>query len=208
MASTVASNVGGNVEKVERTRLSAQDWEQAALDLMAEQGVNAVAVEPLARRIGVTKGSFYWHFPNREALLQAALQRWEQDDLHHVLTEIESIPDPRERLCELFRRASRGLKPHAVYSALFAAADHPSVAPVLKRVAERRLNYLANAFQELGMSEGPALHRARLTYTAYIGYVQMALRLQPPHLSHEDFEGYVEHVIATLIPTGPGSAPA
>src|SRR3546814_8458026 len=50
-------------------RLSAEDWAQAALDLIAEQGVSAVAVEPLARRLGVTKGSFYWHFPSREALL-------------------------------------------------------------------------------------------------------------------------------------------
>ena len=53
-------------------RLSADDWAQAALDLIAEQGVSAVAVEPLARRLGVTKGSFYWHFPSRDALLQAA----------------------------------------------------------------------------------------------------------------------------------------
>src|SRR5690606_7033358 len=58
-------------------RLSAADWAQAALDVIAEQGVSAVAVEPLARRLGVTKGSFYWHFPSRDALLQAALERWE-----------------------------------------------------------------------------------------------------------------------------------
>ena len=60
----------------ERTaRLSAEDWAQAALDQIAEQGVASVAVEPLARRLGVTKGSFYWHFPSREALLVAALER-------------------------------------------------------------------------------------------------------------------------------------
>ena len=47
-------------------RLSADDWAQAALEQIAEQGVAAVAVEPLARRLGVTKGSFYWHFPSRE----------------------------------------------------------------------------------------------------------------------------------------------
>ena len=48
--------------------------------MIAEEGVAAVAVEALARRLGVTKGSFYWHFKNREALLQAALKRWETDD--------------------------------------------------------------------------------------------------------------------------------
>ncbi|HXD37565.1 MAG TPA: helix-turn-helix domain-containing protein, partial [Rhodanobacter sp.] len=64
--------------KPERNRLSAEDWELAALQLIAEQGVGALAVEALARRLGVTKGSFYWHFRTREALLQAALERWEQ----------------------------------------------------------------------------------------------------------------------------------
>ena len=59
--------------KLEKSRLSADDWALAALDVIAEQGLAAVAVEPLARRLGVTKGSFYWHFPSREALLVAAL---------------------------------------------------------------------------------------------------------------------------------------
>ena len=87
----------------ERTgRLSADDWAQAALDLIAEQGVAAVAVEPLARRLGVTKGSFYWHFPSREALLVAALERWEKVE-QEVFSSLEPIPDPRERLRALFR---------------------------------------------------------------------------------------------------------
>ena len=59
------------------SRLSADDWALGALDVIAEQGLAAVAVEPLARRLGVTKGSFYWHFPSREALLVAALDLWE-----------------------------------------------------------------------------------------------------------------------------------
>ena len=50
--------------KTERARLSAEDWEQGALDMIAEQGIGALAVEALARRLGVTKGSFYWHFRN------------------------------------------------------------------------------------------------------------------------------------------------
>jgi AcrR family transcriptional regulator len=92
------------VEKIERTRLSAADWEQAALDLIAAQGVGAVAVEALARRLGVTKGSFYWHFPTREALLKVALERWERQDTDNVLGQVEPIADARARLSELFRR--------------------------------------------------------------------------------------------------------
>src|SRR5690348_18440284 len=65
-------------------RLSAADWERGALEMIADEGVGALAVEALARRLGVTKGSFHWHFKNREALLQAALTRWEADDTREL----------------------------------------------------------------------------------------------------------------------------
>ena len=53
----------------DKATLTATDWERAALELIAERGVQALAIEPLARRMGITKGSFYWHFASREALL-------------------------------------------------------------------------------------------------------------------------------------------
>ncbi|TAM00713.1 MAG: TetR/AcrR family transcriptional regulator, partial [Rhodanobacter sp.] len=107
--------------KPERTRLSAENWEVAALDLIAEQGVGALAVEALARQLGVTKGSFYWHFRTREALLVAALERWEQYGEREIIEEIAQIADPRERLPELFRRVAHELQPHRVYAALLKA---------------------------------------------------------------------------------------
>ena len=59
-------------------RLSAADWIGAAMEAIVESGVRAVAVEPLAVRLGATKGSFYHHFPNRDALILAALAEWER----------------------------------------------------------------------------------------------------------------------------------
>src|SRR3954463_6258167 len=117
------------IEKFERTRLSAEDWESAALELIASQGVAAVAVEALARQLGVTKGSFYWHFPTREALVKAALERWETQDVDNVFAQVEPIVDARARLCELFRRTGREAKSHVIYSALLRALDHPLVQP-------------------------------------------------------------------------------
>ena len=55
--------------------LTAADWAEAALQLIAEAGLNALTIDALAARIGVTQGSFYWHFPNRSALVAAALDR-------------------------------------------------------------------------------------------------------------------------------------
>jgi AcrR family transcriptional regulator len=188
-------------QKPERTRLSAEDWEDAALNLIAEQGVGALAVEALARQLGVTKGSFYWHFRTREALLQAALERWEQYGEREIIGQIEAIPDPRERLPELFRRVAHELHAHRVYAALLKALDHPLVVPVMARASQRRTEFLHTAYTEAGMEAGEALNRARLTYAAYVGFLQLNFTLGLPRLSHEEFDAYVEHMIATLIPS-------
>jgi len=190
----------GDAERIERPRLCAADWEQAALDLIAEQGVGAVAVEPLARRLGVTKGSFYWHFASRDALLDAALKRWEQSDVEDLIGQIDRIEDPRQRLVELFRRTSREMRTHVIYSALLKALDHPAVQPVMQRLSLRRINYLAVILRALGVPRRTAMHRARLTYAAYVGFLQLMLQLHLPRMNAEEFESYVEHVVDTLIP--------
>ncbi len=186
-------------EKLERSRLSAADWEAGALDLIAEQGVPALAVESLARKLNVTKGSFYWHFATREALLKAALQRWESH-VDEGLDQIESIADPRERLRELFRRTGRETKARMIYSALLRALDHPIVQLVMESVSQRRLDFLSRAYREVGMASGNALHRAHLTYAAYVGFLQLALQLGMPRLDQAELDAYVEHVMSTLIP--------
>jgi AcrR family transcriptional regulator len=187
------------VEKFERARLSAADWEQGALDLIAAQGMPAVAVEALARQLGVTKGSFYWHFPTREALLKAALLRWE-NKAEGLFDEVEAIEEPRERLRELFRRTGREAKSHVIYSALLRALDHPIVQPLMERISQRRMDFLTRTYGQLGMGRRQATQRARLAYAAYVGFLQLTLQLGMPRLDHAEFEDYVEHVIATLIP--------
>ena len=181
-------------------RLSADDWAQAALDMIAEQGVSAVAVEPLARRLGVTKGSFYWHFPSRDALLQAALERWELFEQQDVFGSLEDVADPSERLRALFLLATHEVTPHVIYSELLKALDHPMVRPVIDRISRRRLDYLVKAFQQAGLEGAAAQHRARLAYAAYVGFLQLNMHLQQPRQQREEFESYVEHMIQTLIP--------
>lgn len=183
-----------------RSRLSASDWEEAALVALAESGLAAVNVESLARRLGVTKGSFYWHFATREALIKAALERWEKSDEEIVVAQLDAIADPRERLRELFRRVSREMPSHVIYAALMQSLDHPLVRPVMARVSQRRLDVLSLAYRQAGLGRNEAGHRARLAYSAYTGFLQLSLQLGLQRLGHEDFEAYVDHVIATLVP--------
>lgn len=203
--SAKGESVKGESGKPERNgRLSAEDWAQAALDLIAEQGVAAVAVEPLARRLGVTKGSFYWHFPSRDALLVAALERWEKVEQETVFGKLEVIPDPSQRLRSLFDVVAHEYKSHIIYSELLKALDHPAVQPVIGRVSQRRLDYLTASFRQAGLGRMDAQHRARLAYAAYVGFLQLNLQLHQARLQHDEFEAYVEHVMATLIPSSSG----
>ena len=187
-------------KRKERSTLSAGDWEQQALVLIAEKGIRAVAVESLAVRMGVTKGSFYWHFLNRESLLEQSLIRWEKHDAANLHTSLSAIDDPRERLRSFFRRTGREKLTHDVYSSLCMASDHPQVEPLLERVAERRMKHIEKAYEEIGFDSQEASHRARLTYSAYLGFLQLQKQHQTPSLSSEEFEAYMTHVIATLIP--------
>jgi AcrR family transcriptional regulator len=190
-----------SLKKNERVTLSAEDWEKEALELISEQGVQAVAVEPLARRMGITKGSFYWHFSSREVLLEQALRRWEEHDSRNLNKSLGEIDHPRDRLESFFRRVGKEKLTHEVYSELCAAAGHPQVEPVLERVAQRRMAHLSAAFEELGMGAALARNQARLTYSVYLGYLQLQRQHQTPSLSSEEFDAYIEHVISTLIPS-------
>lgn len=191
---------GSSPAKLEpRNRLSAADWEQAALDVLAESGLAAVAVEPLARRLGVTKGSFYWHFATREALIHAALERWERSDEQNVLAPIEAVADPRERLRELIRQVSQKRPSHAVLAALIKALDQPLIGPLIERVSERRIAFVTEAFRQAGFDATTAANRARLAYSAYVGFVQLA-QIGQPRMNHDEFEAYIRDFIEILIP--------
>jgi len=181
----------------QRQRLSASDWTAAALDALAEGGLAAVAVEPLAARLGTTKGSFYWHFTNRDALLTAALERWERTDTEDVITHIEGEPDGPARLRALIVGAvgTRVGQSARVELALQATARHPLVAPVLARVTRRRLGYLADLFVELGFPPEEAARRGLLAYTSYLGLAQLA------HATPDEADltpAYLDTMITTL----------
>lgn len=192
-----AANAGEVAEK--RATLSQDDWEREALLLIALKGVQGLAVEPLARRMGITKGSFYWHFSNRDALLEQTLARWEEHDSRNLKTALGTIDLPRERLRDFFRRVGKEHLTHEVYRELCGAAGHPIVGPVLERVTQRRMAYLSAAFRELGMPGQAAENQARLAYSAYLGFLQLQRQGQAPEVDSGTFEDYVEHVIEQLI---------
>lgn len=187
--------------------MTPEDWELEALSLIAEKGVSGLAVEPLARRLEITKGSFYWHFPGRDELLCRALQRWEQQDADHLERSLADDEDPAHRLARFVWRTSRQTLTHRVYLALCGCPDDQHIAPVLKRVTERRVDYLTAAFEQLGLGREVARQRATLVYSAYVGYLQMQAQGLVPEKGETAFDSYVEHVIESLIAQSRESRP-
>lgn len=183
-----------------RQNLSAADWARAALETMAAGGMEAVAVEPLARRLGVTKGSFYWHFANREALLRAALELWEKRETEDVLARIGDEPDPYHRIVKVFREANAGYRSGRLYLAIAAAEDKPLVREFVQRVSERRMQYLVECYRALGFDEARAAHWARFAYATFMGNLQ--IRRDTPELmpTGAAFNEYLKLMIKTLIP--------
>ena len=185
------------------TQLSREAWVQAATRSIAREGVQAVAVEPLAAALGVTKGSFYWHFSNRDELIHAALEAWEQDQSLDVVTRYSAIPDPRRRLRVLLFAAFEDQENGLFFAALGASHGDPRVQPFLQRATERRLALGVAAFQDLGLDLAEARERALLAYAAYAGYFQL-LRSTPVAVGAvTDLSGYVRRLAEALVPTGP-----
>jgi AcrR family transcriptional regulator len=180
--------------------LSPEAWVKAAQALIIREGVSAVAVESLAHALGVTKGSFYWHFENRDALIQAALAAWEQDQSADVVSRYGGIPDPRRRLRVLLFAAFEDVENGLFFAALAVSSEDPRVAPFLRRATERRLAFGVEAFMALGFSEAEARQRALLAYAAYAGYFQL-LRATPKAVKDvTDLSGYVRHLADALVP--------
>lgn len=183
-----------------KPNLTVEDWARAALDAMAGGGLDAVAVEPLARRLGVTKGSFYWHFANREALLRAALELWERRETEEVLARIGDEPDPYARIVKVFKEANAGYRSGRLYLAIAAAEDNPLVREFVQRVSERRMEYLVQCYAALGFDPQRAQHWARFAYATFMGNLQ--IRRDTPDLmpTGAPFNEYLKLMIRTLIP--------
>src|SRR4051812_38919077 len=107
-----------------RDSLHPDDWARAALEAMAEGGgVAAVKVETLAPTLGATKGSFYWHFADRSALILAAVELWEEAETEAIIDSLADVDDPRERLRRLFSIIFVRPELGSVDAALIAAHD-------------------------------------------------------------------------------------
>lgn len=160
-------------EGTPRRTLSADDWTSAALTAIAEGGLEAAAVEPLAKRLGATKGSFYWHFKNRRDLLERAMTAWEREHTDGVIAFAEHSPDPTERIAELLDTVLASIA-EPLELALLAAVGDPVVGAAVARVTERRIEHVEQLYLAAGLDGEAARSTAVAAVAMYLGHAQLA----------------------------------
>ncbi len=174
-------------------RLTRNDWVAAAYERFSDQGLDAVAVEPVARAIGTTKGSFYWHFADRAELVNAVLDTWEEQQTEMLIAEVDTEPRPRERLERLVWLVTHYAPQRGGEATLYAAAERNGVAVRVARVTERRVSFIAGILSALGLDEEEARRRAITLNAAVVGYQQLVTTGWDPRMDS------VESMAASLV---------
>jgi len=188
-----------------RRTLNREDWARAALEAMREGGLGAVAVEPLAERLGTTKGSFYWHFKDRDSLIRAALERWvaESDDM---MAAAERIEDPVERGRRLTEFAFTSPQGADITTTLLVHADHPAVGPILEQVTRSRLEFGARLTADIGLAPDDAYRHALTALTMTVG-IALIRRGAPQLLPQgEEKDAYIRSIVELLTPRPPSGS--
>ncbi|MBB4266431.1 AcrR family transcriptional regulator [Roseospira visakhapatnamensis] len=174
-------------------------WLDAAFAMLAEGGVDNVRVEPLARRLKVTKGGFYWHFKDRADLLAVMLVRW-RDGRAEVITR-HAQPGPDETAEDVLRRLLARYLNHpnprgaAIEMGVRDWARHDAeAAEAVAAVDHERLSRVVPLFEALGLDVDEAQARARLFYAYVFGQ-----NLLSPSTNAAEAERQKDRITAILL---------
>ncbi len=151
-------------------RLTREQWLRKALDALSRGGGSRIRVERLAADLGVTTGSFYWHFKSLDEFLRLLLDHWKQVSTASVIEHVDATPgDARERLLELMRFVIReDLGRYDTAVGAWASQD-PEVAAYAADAIQARVGYVTGLFSEMGYEPDEAVLRT----STLVGYMNL-----------------------------------
>ena len=153
-----------------RPTLTPETWIEVATNVLVDQGIDHVRVDTLAQQLGVTRGSFYWHFRDREDLLRRVLQTWDEGSTAQLTKRLQDArSDPREQLRDVISLPFRGraaTRAARIELAIRAWARRDEMVRQAVDAADaNRIAYHAQVFTALGFAEPQARMRAFLLYS-------------------------------------------
>jgi AcrR family transcriptional regulator len=157
------------VSRIMPYQLSVKDWLDQGLKTLAANGAGALKADPLAKALGVSRGSFYWHFADVAAFHTAILAYWREVSAERVIADLEAAAEHENPLLLLLRRtfSSRLTLEKAVRSwATFDAEARNAV----QAVDRRRMDYIEGRLKVFGLAEDVAQARAQILYWTFVGY--------------------------------------
>ncbi|WP_436496095.1 TetR/AcrR family transcriptional regulator [Actinokineospora sp. HUAS TT18] len=161
---------------------SKQDWVRHGFDVLTEEGAQALTIERLSNRLGVTKGSFYHHFAGMSGYHQALLDRFQREHTAHHIAAAEAVPGPASKTLDRLLDSVMAGRRRGLETAIRSWAQRdPQVAAVLSEVDRTRMDYLESVYLRDGRDPVEAHHLSRLLYVIVIGAGQVL-----PPLSTED----------------------
>lgn len=158
-------------------RLRAEDWVNAGLKALAEDGAKALKAEPMARALAVSRGSFYWHFADVGAFHAAVLQRWRAVAYENIVAALEEFGTAR--LDVLIARAFSA-ETRLERAVRAWATSEPKARAMVQVVDGRRVQYLRTALVDAGFDAEQAAARAQILYWAYLGQIFSTGKLARP----------------------------
>ena len=164
-----------NMGKTDRGWRGTPDlWLDAAYELLVGAGVEAVKVMPLAERLGLSRTSFYWHFPDREALLAGLVERWKAKNTGNLVARCEA---PAATITEAMLNLFDCWYDDALFDSRLEFAmrtwslTDPAVAAAMNEADATRVAAITALFRRFGYSEAEADTRARTLYLTQVGYI-------------------------------------
>jgi AcrR family transcriptional regulator len=161
-------------------QLSAKDWLDQGLKVLATDGFTALKAERLAKALGVSRGSFYWHFADVGAFHAAILGHWRNVAAEQIISDVEAQSPDRNALPTLLRRVFSD-KPPLLESAMRSWAAHDTAArAAVQAIDQRRLGYVENLLRASGLRAETAQARAQILYWAFLGFALSDKALSRP----------------------------
>jgi AcrR family transcriptional regulator len=150
-------------------QLSAKDWLDQGLRALATSGFTALKAEPLAKAMGVSRGSFYWHFADIGAYHAAILKHWREVAAEQIIAGLEAASGDDNPLQLLLRRAF-GTKPALENAFRTWATVDPAARSAVQAIDRRRLGYVQKLLSASGLPADVARPRAQILYWAFLGF--------------------------------------
>lgn len=149
-------------------RLTRKNWIEHGFDVLRYDGHEKLKAEPMAKALGVSRGSFYWHFPSLGDFHEALLSTWRDDNTLDIIAQLEKLPDARAKIACLIQMGIDTPQPLENGMRRWGGVN-PEVAGALARVDQIRTTYLVNILIDAGLPEHIAKDRAVLLTWAAIG---------------------------------------